>query len=335
MSSSPPRVTICVPTIGRLHFLPRIIAALGAQTRGDFEVLVLDNASDAAAAERIARWAQDDGRVRVARVEPRVPMLANFNRGVTGARGDITAFCHDDDVLRPTFVQEHVAWYDAHPRTGLVGSNYDFVDSAGNVGGRSRVVRQDGEWEGRDYIARLMRSEYNPLTMQSISYRTEALQAVGFDETLSPHFGDFVVLMRIAERWNVGHLAGSLVGVGQHEGQTSAGMSVLDGVELRGRLLGAYCDEYEGRWPEDRARVAAMRAGLHAALRRTLLRGWLEAASASEAAACLGALGSTALARGARAVLGRAEQVGVTPHRRRWLIGALRGARREFGELRG
>jgi hypothetical protein len=44
-----PKVTILVPTIGRVEYLSATRASIAAQTFGDYEVLVLDNASPEAA----------------------------------------------------------------------------------------------------------------------------------------------------------------------------------------------------------------------------------------------------------------------------------------------
>mgnify|MGYP001592309907 CR=1 FL=1 len=49
----------------------------------------------------------------------------------------------------------------------------------------------------RDQLAKEM------MSTQGIMYRAKILRAVGFDETLPAHFGDFIVLMRMAEGWDV------------------------------------------------------------------------------------------------------------------------------------
>src|SRR5689334_13001499 len=112
---SAPLVTVCVPTIGRTEYLPFTIDALRAQTRGDYEILVLDNASPPDAQAQLEAWAAREPRVRVLRVDPRIPMFANFNRGIAAARGKYVTFFHDDDVYRPRFLELLVGALEADP----------------------------------------------------------------------------------------------------------------------------------------------------------------------------------------------------------------------------
>jgi glycosyltransferase involved in cell wall biosynthesis len=316
-----------------MHYLSAMVQSIDRQTRGDFEILVLDNASQPEAAARLTEWASRDPRVRVLRCETRIPMFANFNRGVAASSCEYLAFCHDDDCLQPDFIARHLAFMDAHPSVGFAGSNYDVINEAGAVTGKGDLVRDTGLWMGRDYILTLMRSVYNPLIMQSMFFRTSALRVYGFDESLSPHFGDFVVLMRMAETYDVGHLVESLVQVRQHGEQTSASMPFSTAGAVRARLLEAYAEEYAARWPEDADRARAMKAAHRRALRGSLLRGWLEPRSDEEAQSCRDALGESLVDRALYVALRGIERLGVSPQHRRRIANRARQLRRSFREL--
>lgn len=325
MSEQPrPRVTICVPTIGRVRFLPATAESISRQTRRDFEVLILDNACEAEASGLLKAWAGRDDRVRILRADPRVPMFANFNRGVHAAKGDYIAFCHDDDCLRPQYLERHVAFMDAHPDVAFTGSNYNVIDETGATVDRSHLLRRDGTWRGHDHILNLMRSEYTPLKMQTIFFRASVLKKGGFDEEISPYFGDFVVLMRIAEDHAVGYIAEALVEVRQHSGQESRTLPKSEAETYRDRLLGAYCDEYAARWPNEVERIAALRAARRTTRRLALLRGWLAAPSSEEGQACLAALDRTLLDRTLSTALQGVERLGMPPERRQSVVRAIR-----------
>src|SRR5690242_20731661 len=92
-----PAVTICVPTIGRTATLAATLDSIRAQSFPDYEVLILDNASVAGAQDIIRRFANNDDRISVLRVDHRIPMFDNFQRGVDQARGRYVTFFHDDD----------------------------------------------------------------------------------------------------------------------------------------------------------------------------------------------------------------------------------------------
>ncbi|HEY8078542.1 MAG TPA: glycosyltransferase family 2 protein, partial [Labilithrix sp.] len=273
----PPRVSILVPTIGRIEYLSQTCESIEAQTFGDFEVLVLDNASPPESRAVLEAWAKRDRRVRVLRVEPRIPMFPNFNRGIEAARGEYLTFCHDDDVIVPEFVARCVAFLDAHPRVGITGSNYAHIDEHGKLTEVRRPVRRTQVWPGRRYIRALLRRGRNPLTMQSIFYRRVALGPEGIDPKLSLHWGDFVVLMRIAETWDVGLLEEPLVHVRRHAAQASAAHAVSRGMEMRREMLERYVDELAERHPADAIFIRELRARIAVAHRTGMLWGWVVA----------------------------------------------------------
>src|SRR5439155_12566316 len=93
-----PPVTVALPTIGRMDYLPALLASLEAQTFGDFEALILDNASPPEAQALFAEQVKKDARFRVLRADERVPMFTNFNRGWLEMRGKYLVYFHDDDV---------------------------------------------------------------------------------------------------------------------------------------------------------------------------------------------------------------------------------------------
>ncbi|OJY29713.1 MAG: hypothetical protein BGO98_48710 [Myxococcales bacterium 68-20] len=288
-----PRISVCVPTIGRTEFLASTRSSISAQTFEDFEVLVLDNASNADARAIVEDWAATDARVRVLRVEERIPMFENFNRGIRAARGEYLTFCHDDDLVAPRFLEHQVSFLDRNPSVGFVGSNYEYVDETGAVTELRTPVRQTETWRGKRYIRALMRSGRNPLTMQSIVYRRSAIDPDGFDLSLPIHYGDFVLLMRMAERCDVGLVAEPLVQVRRHAAQASSALPLSRGMALRREVLGRYLDELAARWPDEKGLLRELRASLTLAHRTGSLWGWVSAGDAKEAAACVEGLGQT------------------------------------------
>jgi glycosyltransferase involved in cell wall biosynthesis len=100
--SSPPIVTIVVPTRNRAHLLRRALAGIAAQSFTDYECLVVDDGSTAE-----ARLAYDeivsefDDRFRflpflMPDVPPTGPSCTR-NRGIREGVGEFVAFCDDDD----------------------------------------------------------------------------------------------------------------------------------------------------------------------------------------------------------------------------------------------
>lgn len=284
-----PLVTVLVPTIGRRDFFEDTVRSVRDQIFQDFEVIVLDNASPMEAHKAFEEWARSDARIRIVRVEPRVPMFRNFNRGIAEARGKYIAFFHDDDVYAASFLASAVDALEIHPTAAFFGSNYDFIDERGETSERRRWIRRTGMVRGAKYIGGLLRRGRNTVSMPGLVFRRDAIQS-GFDETLPIHFGDFVLLMRIAEHGDVFLSVDSVVSVRRHNGQASQLMPNSTAIPLRTQVMLAYCDEYLARHPNDSLFVARSTRRIQVLHRVGLLWGWLIANSAAEAAACAGAI---------------------------------------------
>lgn len=304
-----PLVTVLVPTIGRLGYWDAMRASLEAQTLRDLEIVILDNASPPETQAAIAAWAKDDPRVRSLRVDPRIPMFPNFNRGLVGARGKYVTFFHDDDVYFPEHLRVQVELLEKHPSAGFSGTNYDYVDEHGTTTEERRWIQRTELWSGRRYIEALWSRGRNLLPMPGIVFRTAALDPAGFDTDITIHFGDFVILARIAERHDVVMVADRLMAIRKHTEQASLSMPMSKIIAVRTEVLSAYLDEYEARWPAERAFVKKLRRRLEVLHRVGLGWGWLSAADPREAAACADGLGDTLLDRGARAALTGAERL--------------------------
>lgn len=288
-TQEPPKMTLLIPTIGRVKYLEDIIRSINAQTISNFEILILDNACSDSDVNRFKLWAESDKRIRILNSPQRVTAFENFNRGIFAAQTPVIGFCHDDDFLGNEYVESHLHFYQNNPSVGFVGSNHTFIDDDGNIDQESSSITKDGNWKGKEYIETLMSSQYNPIIMQGISFRRSAFLN-GFDSTISPHYGDFVVLMRIAEYWDVGYISKSLIYVRRHNLQASSSMSYINGEKKRHAVLAEYCCEYHERWPKENFRIFFLKQRLNITLVGSFTRGWLYANDETAANECVKSL---------------------------------------------
>lgn len=307
-----PAITILVPTIGRLAYLPAMKQSLLAQTRGDFRVLVLDNASRSEAQAFLRAWAREDERISIDRVDERVPMFANFNRGMRATRTEFVTFFHDDDVYCPRYLEVLVGTLEASPRAAFSGSNFDFVDEHGDVIEERRWIERTEVWSGPRYMAELVGRSRNPVAMPGLVFRRSAFGPEGFDERLPIHFGDFVLLMRAAEDGGMVACEERVVQIRKHAEQASA-LPLSGSIGMRTELMRSYLDEYLGRHREDARLVAQLRRRIALAHRVGLVWGWLSSEEARERDACLDALGERAPDALVRTALRWADTKGLRP----------------------
>jgi glycosyltransferase involved in cell wall biosynthesis len=127
------RVSIGLPVYNGENFLADAIGSVLAQSYGDLELVICDNASSDRT-ETIARdFAAQDTRVRYFRNELNLGAAPNYNRTWHESRGSLFKWLSHDDRLTPTYVEETVAALDAAPDAVLCNAVVDYIDEQGKV----------------------------------------------------------------------------------------------------------------------------------------------------------------------------------------------------------
>jgi glycosyltransferase involved in cell wall biosynthesis len=185
-----PSVSVVLATRDRLALLRRAVDAVLAQDyAGVVECIVVFDRSEPDAA-----LAADDGRrtVRVLTNE-RTPGLAGArNTGLLAARGDLVAFCDDDDEWLPEKLAVQIADLAARPDAVLGATGVVVVTAGREVErvDRARVITH----------AELVRSRMKAHPSTFLAWRARVLDEVGLvDERLPGSYGeDYDWLLRAA-----------------------------------------------------------------------------------------------------------------------------------------
>lgn len=215
--SAAPRLSVYVPTYNRAGYLAQALATLLAQRFADFEVVVVDNASTDGTAALVAGIG--DPRVRYERNARNVGSIANWNRCLDVARGELVAICHDDDLYHPDFLARGVAMLDDHPRAAFVHTAATVVDPGGRPLRVLRASPDDRVERGPDAFVRYLRESHD-VVMSTVIARRAAYEAV---ERFSPEqlCADFGMWLRLALQGDVAYIATPLVSYRTHAGSTS------------------------------------------------------------------------------------------------------------------
>lgn len=128
---STPTLTIGVPVYNMATYLEAAVESVLAQSFGDLELIISDNASTDGT-EAIGRaLAARDPRVTYRRNAENVGLSANNNLLVPLARGRLFKWAPADDVLLPGYLEGCVAAIDADPSVVLAYPRTAFVDGDG------------------------------------------------------------------------------------------------------------------------------------------------------------------------------------------------------------
>ena len=123
-----PKVSILLTSYNHARFLREAIDSALTQSFGDFELLVLDDASTDGSWDIIQSYG--DPRVRAIRNAQR-ESSGNLNRLLAGATGQYVAIHHSDDAWAPGKLQLQVEALDRDERLGAVLSRVTFIDERG------------------------------------------------------------------------------------------------------------------------------------------------------------------------------------------------------------
>lgn len=119
MSAGAPRVSVILPVYNGEQYLQEAVDSILGQTFTDFELIAIDDGSRDGTAALLD--ALRDPRVRVIH-QDNMGLALTLNKGISLARGEYIARQDADDVSRPERLARQVAYLDAHPRCGLLGT---------------------------------------------------------------------------------------------------------------------------------------------------------------------------------------------------------------------
>ena len=162
-----PCFSVVMPVRNAQPFLDEAVQSILAQSRGDFEFVILDDASTDGSRERLREWALRDSRIRLLESETPLGPAASSNQVAMAARCPIVARMDADDVALPGRFRRQLEVLLAHPEAVLVGSLAASIDANG------RLVRRSD----RSLVVR--RFATAPIAHASIMYRADSFRRIG------------------------------------------------------------------------------------------------------------------------------------------------------------
>lgn len=126
-----PKVTIGVPVYNGGAFLAEALASLCAQSYGNIEIVVCDNASTDDTEAICRSFVSLDPRVRYIRHPSNVGASRNYNRTLELSRGEFFKWAAHDDLCAPTLVESCLAELERRPGAVLAYPRTVVIDETG------------------------------------------------------------------------------------------------------------------------------------------------------------------------------------------------------------
>jgi glycosyltransferase involved in cell wall biosynthesis len=130
-TSYSPKVSIGLPVYNGENYLASAIESILAQTFGDFELIICDNASTDQTREICRGYVKRDHRIRYFRHKRNIGATSNFNSCLALSTGEYFKWMAHDDMLHPDFLARCVDALDADPNAVLCQSLVEYIDENG------------------------------------------------------------------------------------------------------------------------------------------------------------------------------------------------------------
>jgi glycosyltransferase involved in cell wall biosynthesis len=195
-----PTFSVIMPAFNAERTIGPAIRSALAQTRADFELLVVDDGStDNTVAE--VRRESTDSRVRLIRREHR-GVAAARNRAISEALGTYVSMLDSDDLWSPTYLQIMGEVLAANPRAALAYTDAWVFDEA--KGRFKRMTAMSSSLpppappaDPLDLLARLLQNNF---IYTAVTVRREVIVQVGPFNTELPAGSDYEMWLRLAAR---------------------------------------------------------------------------------------------------------------------------------------
>jgi glycosyltransferase involved in cell wall biosynthesis len=192
---SEPLVSIVLPVHNGMRYLDQAIRSCLEQTYGNWELIIVDDASTDDTPGLIARYERQDARIVSIRHEINRRLPGALNTGFARARGQLLTWTSDDNLYEPEALERMVGYLQDSPATGLVYCDERFIGPDGEDMGPYAK-------SGPEALAR-----FNCVGACFL-YRREVYEAVGEYDAQMILVEDYDYWLRVAHRFPVAHLRG-------------------------------------------------------------------------------------------------------------------------------
>jgi len=196
-----PIVSVVMSVYNGERYLNECIQSILSQSFQDFEFIIIDDGSTDHTNEILHSY--QDQRIIIVH-QDNMGLTKALNRGISLAKAKYIARQDADDISKPERLEKQVAFLEANPQVGLLGSRFEFIDEDGEVTRQSLLPTDNDTLQER-------LTKINQFCHASVMMRREALDKVGAYREFFRFAQDYDLWLRIAEHYEIANLPEMLV----------------------------------------------------------------------------------------------------------------------------
>ncbi len=222
-------ISVVIPTFNRAPIIAETLERILCQTRKAEEIIVVNDGSTDNTLSVLGQYGE---RIKIISIVNSGDMVAR-NTGLRTAKGDLIAFCDDDDLWEDHFISSMSKFWENYSKPICAFSNFREVVN-GQWSNHSKFETSPTQyWTKLDLIDGDYAQFCKPIIRELINFqpffpscmmvdRERFIKIGGWDEGVSRMVGcDFATALRIAEHPPIGVLRRPLVGIRKHGGNIS------------------------------------------------------------------------------------------------------------------
>jgi glycosyltransferase involved in cell wall biosynthesis len=211
---STPTLSVTVTNYNYARYLDQNLSSIRRQSFDDFELIVVDNASNDGSLDVIRDHASVDSRLRVIAHEENRGMFASLRESVELCRGRYRVHVDADDfVLTDDAFEQQVRSLEEHPDMAFTYSSLTMVDPNDQLIFVSRPYPGDTVVDGGHALERVLTFALNHSGMM---FRLDAYRATDGYPDRYPHVADMLLAGRLCAVGDVGYIDRQLYGFRKH-----------------------------------------------------------------------------------------------------------------------
>ena len=195
-----PAVSIVIPSYNHARYLAQSIESALSQSFRDFELLIIDDASDDNSRDIIQQYAQQDDRIKYWFHEQNQGIPSTFNEGLQHASGKFYASLGSDDIWLPRKLETQVALLKENEEL-VVWSEGQIIDTAGKPTGELFTERHHAaeKQKSGNIFEELLQGNF--IFGTSLIVKRENALRIKFNESLK-YLNDFLFAVELAEKYH-------------------------------------------------------------------------------------------------------------------------------------